>query len=125
MEGSGAPHVGAHDTPLIDAARHGRAADVAALLAGGADVNEPKTDGSGVTALHIACYFGRAEIVTKLLAANANVNQPNNKGDTPPAAAGVAPPAPRGRHREKTLGPGVRAEGRVGRRTEVTDKEGM
>ena len=45
------------DTTLIDAARHGRAADVAALLAGGADVNEPKTDGSGVTALHIACYF--------------------------------------------------------------------
>ena len=32
------------DTPLIDAARHGRAADVAALLADGADVNEPKTD---------------------------------------------------------------------------------
>ena len=54
-------------TPLTEAARHGRAADVAALLAGGADVNEPKTDGSGVTALHIACYFGRAEIVTKQL----------------------------------------------------------
>ena len=34
-----------HDTPLIDAARHGRAADVVALLADGADVNEPKTDG--------------------------------------------------------------------------------
>ena len=39
------------DTPLIDAARHGRAADVEALLADGADVNEPKTDGSGMTAL--------------------------------------------------------------------------
>ena len=37
------------DTPLTDAARHGRAADVAALLAGGADVNEPKP--SGVAAL--------------------------------------------------------------------------
>ena len=31
------------DTPLTDAARHGRAADVAALLAGGADVNETTT----------------------------------------------------------------------------------
>ena len=30
--------------PLIDAARHGRAADVAALLADGADVNEQNPD---------------------------------------------------------------------------------
>ena len=37
----------AGDTPLIDAARHGRAADVAALLADGADVNEPKTRAPG------------------------------------------------------------------------------
>ena len=42
------------DTPLVDAARHGRAADVAALLADGADVNEPMTNGSGVTALHLS-----------------------------------------------------------------------
>ena len=35
------------DTPLIDAARHGARgrADVVALLADGADVNEPTTDG--------------------------------------------------------------------------------
>ena len=46
MEGSGARVVGEHDTPLIDAARHDRAADVAALLAGGADVNEPKANGA-------------------------------------------------------------------------------
>ncbi len=46
------------DTPLIDAARHGRVADVAALLAGGADVNEPKTNGEGDTALHVACAYG-------------------------------------------------------------------
>ena len=31
------------DTPLIDSARRGRTADVAALLAGGADVNEPNS----------------------------------------------------------------------------------
>ena len=48
----------AGDTALIDAARHGRAADVAALLADGADVNEPKTSGDGVTALWVAaCYL--------------------------------------------------------------------
>ena len=54
----------AGDTPLIDAARNGRAADVAALLADGADVNEPKTDGTGATALHVACHRGKAKIVT-------------------------------------------------------------
>ena len=38
-------------TALIDAVRRGCAADVVALLADGADVNEPSTDGSGLTAL--------------------------------------------------------------------------
>ena len=51
------------DTPLIDAARHGRAAGVAALLADGADVNEPKTDGSGATALYATCQEGHTEVV--------------------------------------------------------------
>ena len=50
-----------HDTPLIDAVRHGRAADVLALLADGADVNEPRDD--GCTALIIASLLGRAEVV--------------------------------------------------------------
>ena len=36
---------------LLDAARHGRAAEVEALLTDGVDVNELKTDGTGVTAL--------------------------------------------------------------------------
>ena len=63
------------DTPLIDAARHGRAADVAALLAGGADVNEPKTDGSGKTALYVACKIGLTEVIKILIDAGANVNQ--------------------------------------------------
>ena len=71
------------DTPLIDAARHGRAAGVAALLADGADVNEPKTDGSGATALYVACQEGHTEIATELLFANADVDQPNDNGATP------------------------------------------
>ena len=59
--------------PLIDAAWRGRAADVAALLAGGADVNEPNLN--GVTPLYIACQEGHAEVVMKLLAANADVGR--------------------------------------------------
>ena len=43
-------------------ARAGRAADVVTLLADGADVNEPKTDGSGVTALLVTCQEGHAEV---------------------------------------------------------------
>ena len=62
------------DTPLIGAARRGRAADVVALLADGADVNEPNT-GSGDTALWVASGLGHAEVVTTLLAANADVNK--------------------------------------------------
>ena len=41
-------------TPLIEAVRLGLAADVAALIADGADVNEPMTHGSGVTPLYVA-----------------------------------------------------------------------
>ena len=47
----------AGDTPLTDAARHGRAADVAALLADGAAVNAWTMDGA--TALHVACENGQ------------------------------------------------------------------
>ena len=50
-----APDMQTGDTPLIDAVRHGRADEVAALLAGGADANEPMADGSGRTPLSIAC----------------------------------------------------------------------
>ena len=62
------------DTPLIDAARHGRLTDVEALLSGDADVNEPKTDGSGATALHLAANEGHAEVVSALLASGATVD---------------------------------------------------
>ena len=48
---------------------------MAALIADGADVNEPKTGGSGVTALYVACMKGHTEIVATLLAANANANE--------------------------------------------------
>ena len=44
------------DTPLIDAARHGRAADVVALLADGADVNERNQ--KGANSLYVACHEG-------------------------------------------------------------------
>jgi ankyrin repeat protein len=73
----------AGDTPLIAATRHGSAADVAALLAAGVDVNEPKLSGGGETPLLIACWMGHTEVVTTLLAANADVNQANDKGATP------------------------------------------
>ena len=69
------------DTPLIGAARRGRTADVVALLADGADVNEP--NGSGATALWVASGLGHAEVVTTLLAANADVNLAQNDGITP------------------------------------------
>jgi len=62
------------DTPLVDAARHARLADVAGLLSGDADVNEPKTDGSGATALCIAAQEGHMEVVAALLAAGAIVH---------------------------------------------------
>ena len=40
------------ETPLIDACRHERVDAVAVFLESGADVNEPKTDGSGATPLY-------------------------------------------------------------------------
>ena len=60
-------------TPLTYAARHGRAADVAALLAAGADVNEPRADGA--TPLYVACQKGHT--------ANADVNKAMGDGRTP------------------------------------------
>jgi len=70
------------DTPLIDATRHGRLADVQALLSGGADVNEPKTNDSGATALCIAAQEGHMEVVAALLAAGAHVNEPKTMPKT-------------------------------------------
>jgi hypothetical protein len=72
-----------HHTPLTLAVQHGRADEVAALLAGGADANKPKTDGCGTTPLFIACQKGHTEIVTALIAASAKVNQAMDGGFTP------------------------------------------
>ena len=70
-----------HDTPLIAAAFLGRLADVAALLADGADVNEPNSD--GWMPLHVACEEGHTDVATMLLAANAEVNPAGQDGTTP------------------------------------------
>ena len=59
------------ETPhLIDACRHGRADAVAAFLENGADVNEPKTDGSGATPFILHCLpkEGHTEVASLLLA---------------------------------------------------------
>ena len=76
--------------------RRGRTADVAALLAGGADVNEPSTDTLVVTALWVACQQGHIKVVTTLLAANANPDQAMTCSAVTPFALGSftsAPPA--------------------------------
>ena len=75
-------HVGEYDTPLIDASRHARLADVLVLLSCGADVNESKTDGEGVTGLLVASRTGHVEIVWALLAADAAVDLADRCGCT-------------------------------------------
>ena len=56
---------------------------MAALLAGGADVNQQiGRSARGVTPLHCVCHKGHTEGVTVLLAAGANVNQASD-GCTP------------------------------------------
>ena len=79
----------AEAAPLYTAARCGREADVAALLAGGGDVNELDPDGSGKTALCAACENAHIEVVTVLIDAGAKVNQAANDGRTPLFAACV------------------------------------
>ena len=100
------------DTPLIDAARHGRAADVVALLADGADVNERNQKGANCCTWPAmratprsprSCplrtptwirptlagrrtrrlHEGLHRDRRKLLAANAEVNQATNNVGTP------------------------------------------
>ena len=67
---------------LFAAAQHGRAADVTALLADGADVNA-KDANDGRTPLYVASGKGHAEVVTALLDANADANQVVSHGTTP------------------------------------------
>ena len=55
----------AGDTPLIDAARHGRAADVTTLLAGVFGyVNEPNSR-NGSTALVASCAKGHTTMLSR------------------------------------------------------------
>ena len=86
------------DTPLIDAAWHGRAADVAALLAGGAEVNEANVFGSWP--LWVACFNGpylkgHTVVIAQLLAANADVNQANANTATSTSSRSYSLPMPK------------------------------
>ena len=65
---------------LIWASQRGHTAQVARLLAAGANVNA--TDINGSTALMWASEFGRTETVAMLLQNGANVNAQNDEGKT-------------------------------------------
>jgi ankyrin repeat protein len=60
-------------TPLMRAAARGDAAQVASLLAGGADVNQAHAE-VRVTPLMFAAYFGRDAVVALLLERGATAN---------------------------------------------------
>ena len=88
-------------TPLILAAWRGRAADVAELLAGGADVNEPKAQRLGSyreTALYIASNAGHTEVVTTSSlsspAAATGRHSSTSRSSRPSARARCCAPAP-------------------------------
>lgn len=66
---------------LVDAAMRGDTAGVAALLEGGADVNEAQSDGA--TALHWAVYGDRPDLAALLIDADAEVAARNRAGVTP------------------------------------------
>ena len=70
---------------LADAAMRGDAAAVAALLDGGADVHEPRSDGA--TAMHWAVYGDRPDLAALLIDAGADVAARNRAGVTPLALA--------------------------------------
>ncbi len=76
----------AETPPLVDAAKQGDAAAVAALLDGGAGVGSAAADGA--TALHWASHRDDAETVARLLEAGADVNAATDLGVTPLWAAG-------------------------------------
>lgn len=66
---------------LADAAMRGDAAAVADLLDGGAEVNEPQSDGA--TALHWAVHGNRPDLAALLIDAGADVVARNRAGVTP------------------------------------------
>ena len=75
----------AAESPLIEAARTGDAASVAALLAAGSDASAASPDGT--TALHWAARAASPEAVEHLLAAGADAESANRYGVTPLALA--------------------------------------
>ena len=66
---------------IADAAMRGDATAVAALLDGGADVNEPQSDGA--TALHWAVHGDHPDLTALLIDAGADVSARNRAGVTP------------------------------------------
>lgn len=68
-------------TLLAWSALHGQVATTEALLAAGADADQPNRDGS--TALHGACFLGRDAIVPVLLAAGADWQARDAQGNPP------------------------------------------
>jgi ankyrin repeat protein len=78
--------------PLADAAQHGDAQAIQALLKKKVDVNAPQADGA--TALHWAAYRSDAQSAAALIRAGANVNVRNKYGITPLALAAQQGSAP-------------------------------
>ncbi len=69
------------DSPLHAAVKRGDKAEVAALLAKGADVNSKDKDGS--TPLNRASYWGKKDVAELLLAKGADINTRDKNGYTP------------------------------------------
>jgi ankyrin repeat protein len=74
--------VNAAQSPIADAAMHGDAAAVRALLKKGVDVNEAQ--GDGTTALHWAAIKGNADIAQMLIFAGANLRATTRLGGYTP-----------------------------------------
>ena len=67
-------------TPIYIAIQNNNSAMIDALIAAGANVNQPT---SGITPLMLSIRFGQSAIADKLIAAGADVNKSDNQGITP------------------------------------------
>lgn len=77
----------AHSSTLVDAAMQRDSSTVAAMIADGADVDEPQIDGA--TALHWAVYFDDLPTAKALIGAGANPSTANRAGATPMRLAAI------------------------------------
>lgn len=75
------------DESLIAAAKSEDTAAAIALIAGGADVDAPESDGT--TALHWAVHFNDEPLIAKLIESGANATAVNDYGATPMSEAAV------------------------------------